>query len=101
MSLRQNAVVQASPNSYQKAAAGDGTLYVVSGTAGQSGPLNQPNHPLMAFQVGNVLGNTVVDVAGDTLHGYFVDQTGAAPDHPVMANCPESAYLKAVWARVW
>ncbi|HPD32212.1 MAG TPA: class I SAM-dependent rRNA methyltransferase [Phycisphaerae bacterium] len=30
----------------------------------------------------------------------FVDQTGAAPDHPVMANCPESAYLKAVWARV-
>lgn len=26
--------------------------------------------------------------------------TGAAPDHPVMANAPESAYLKAVWARV-
>ncbi len=31
----------------------------------------------------------------------IVDQTGAAPDHPVMANCPESAYLKAVWARIW
>lgn len=31
----------------------------------------------------------------------IVDQTGAGPDHPVMANCPESAYLKAVWARVW
>lgn len=26
--------------------------------------------------------------------------TGAAPDHPVMANAPESAYLKAVWARL-
>ncbi|MBN1488808.1 MAG: class I SAM-dependent rRNA methyltransferase [Phycisphaerae bacterium] len=30
----------------------------------------------------------------------IVDQTGAAPDHPIMANCPESGYLKAVWARV-
>ena len=26
--------------------------------------------------------------------------TGAAPDHPVMAEAPESAYLKALWARV-
>jgi 23S rRNA (cytosine1962-C5)-methyltransferase len=30
----------------------------------------------------------------------IVDVTGAGPDHPVMAHCPESAYLKAVWARV-
>ena len=30
----------------------------------------------------------------------IVDVTGAAPDHPVMANCPESAYLKAIWARL-
>ncbi len=28
------------------------------------------------------------------------NQTGAAPDHPVMLNCPESAYLKALWFRV-
>ncbi len=28
------------------------------------------------------------------------DQTGAAPDHPVMMNCPESEYLKALWFRV-
>jgi len=27
-------------------------------------------------------------------------QTTAAADHPVMADAPESAYLKAVWARV-
>lgn len=26
--------------------------------------------------------------------------TGAGPDHPVMAGSPESAYLKAVWARL-
>lgn len=30
----------------------------------------------------------------------IIDQTGAGADHPVMANCPESEYLKAVWARV-
>ena len=29
-----------------------------------------------------------------------VDVTGAGPDHPVMAHCPESAYLKALWLRV-
>lgn len=28
------------------------------------------------------------------------DRTRAAPDHPVMLNCPESEYLKAVWLRV-
>ncbi len=26
--------------------------------------------------------------------------TGAAPDHPVVAHCPETSYLKSVWARV-
>jgi 23S rRNA (cytosine1962-C5)-methyltransferase len=30
----------------------------------------------------------------------IIDQSGAGPDHPMMANCPESEYLKAVWARV-
>jgi 23S rRNA (cytosine1962-C5)-methyltransferase len=29
------------------------------------------------------------------------EHTEAAPDHPVMSNCPEGQYLKAVWARVW
>lgn len=31
----------------------------------------------------------------------FLDRTGAAADHPVMSNCPESQYLKVLWARVW
>jgi 23S rRNA (cytosine1962-C5)-methyltransferase len=30
----------------------------------------------------------------------FFDRTGAGPDHPVMSNCPESRYLKVLWARV-
>ncbi len=28
------------------------------------------------------------------------DQTGAGGDHPIMLNCPESEYLKALWFRV-
>jgi 23S rRNA (cytosine1962-C5)-methyltransferase len=31
----------------------------------------------------------------------LVDTTYAAPDHPIMLNCPESAYLKALWCRVF
>jgi 23S rRNA (cytosine1962-C5)-methyltransferase len=36
--------------------------------------------------------------AGRTLQ--LLQATGAGPDHPVMANCPESEYLKALWVRV-
>jgi 23S rRNA (cytosine1962-C5)-methyltransferase len=31
----------------------------------------------------------------------FLDRTGAGEDHPVMSNCPESRYLKVLWARVF
>jgi 23S rRNA (cytosine1962-C5)-methyltransferase len=30
----------------------------------------------------------------------ILDRTGAGPDHPVMSNCAESRYLKAIWAVV-
>ncbi len=30
----------------------------------------------------------------------FLARSGAAADHPVASNCPESEYLKAVWMRV-
>ncbi len=30
----------------------------------------------------------------------ILDRTGAALDHPVLSNCPESRYLKVVWGRV-
>lgn len=29
------------------------------------------------------------------------ERTGAGADHPVMSNCPESRYLKAIWSIVW
>jgi 23S rRNA (cytosine1962-C5)-methyltransferase len=31
----------------------------------------------------------------------ILDVTGAAPDHPVSPRCPESAYLKAIWLRLF
>lgn len=37
-------------------------------------------------------------LAGRTVQVF--ERTGAAPDHPVMMDCPESAYLKALWLRV-
>jgi 23S rRNA (cytosine1962-C5)-methyltransferase len=30
----------------------------------------------------------------------FLHSSGAAPDHPVVAHCPETGYLKSLWARV-
>ena len=30
----------------------------------------------------------------------YFDRTSAGPDHPVMSNCPESQYLKVLWAVV-
>ncbi len=30
----------------------------------------------------------------------ILDRTGPGADHPVMSNCPESNYLKVLWARV-
>jgi 23S rRNA (cytosine1962-C5)-methyltransferase len=32
--------------------------------------------------------------------GTILYRTGAAPDHPVAMNCPETEYLKALWLRV-
>ncbi len=78
--LQNHAIAQADPSTYVKASPDAGTLYVVSGTAGQSGALADPAHPLMAFQVGNVTGHSVVDVSGDTLHGYFLREDGTAVD---------------------
>lgn len=31
----------------------------------------------------------------------ILERAGPGPDHPVMSNCPESRYLKSLWARVW
>lgn len=78
--LKNNAIVQNDPSSYTKPTSTTGTLYVVSGTAGQSGALANPAHPMMAFQVGSVLGTSVVDFNGNTAHGYFLKDDGSALD---------------------
>jgi 23S rRNA (cytosine1962-C5)-methyltransferase len=31
----------------------------------------------------------------------ILDRTGAGADHPVLSSCPESLYLKLIWARVF
>jgi 23S rRNA (cytosine1962-C5)-methyltransferase len=40
----------------------------------------------------------VPTVPGHSLQ--ILAKTGAAPDHPVAADCPETEYLKAIWMRV-
>ncbi|MFZ5441900.1 MAG: purple acid phosphatase family protein [Myxococcota bacterium] len=77
--LSASTIVQGDPSTYSKVADG-GTLYVVTGTAGQSGGLSNPAHPLMAYQAGGVLGASVVDVDRDTLRGYFLQADGTAVD---------------------
>jgi len=33
-------------------------------------------------------------------HVQILAKTGAAPDHPIATNCPETEYLQAVWLRL-
>ncbi len=35
-----------------------------------------------------------------TRHTQVLNKTGAGEDHPILASCPESRYLKVVWARL-
>lgn len=78
--LKGNTIQQPDRSSYVKPIPGAGTLYVVSGTAGQTGGLSNPTHPLMAFQAGNVLGVSVIDVNGDQLRGFFLREDGSSID---------------------
>jgi 23S rRNA (cytosine1962-C5)-methyltransferase len=44
-----------------------------------------------------------MDAQGNRLPGRTVqvfESRGAAPDHPVVLHCPETGYLKSLWARV-
>ena len=36
--------------------------------------------------------------AGRTVQ--LLAKTGASPDHPIAANCPETEYLRAMWLRI-
>ncbi|MHB8875360.1 MAG: purple acid phosphatase family protein, partial [Myxococcaceae bacterium] len=77
--LKANAVVQNHAAVYDQRVA-PGSIYVVSGTAGQSGALANASHPLMAFQRGSILGSSIIEVSGPVLRGYFLDQANQAID---------------------
>ncbi len=97
--LRQGAIVQNDPLTYVKTSPTDGTLYVVSGTAGQTGGLGRSGHPLMAYQRGNTLGSAVIDVQGDSLHGYFLLPDGGARDLFRLTKGPDVTAPKVLEAR--
>jgi 23S rRNA (cytosine1962-C5)-methyltransferase len=53
-----------------------------------------------AHQAGNPTGGSKSS-AGNISYGLqILARTGAAPDHPVAVDCPETEYLKAAWMRV-
>lgn len=97
--LKNNAIAQADPSSYVKTSADAGTLYLVSGTAGRSGALSNPTHPFMAFQVGNLVGASVIDLSGDTLHGYFLRDDGTALDLFRLRKGPDTSAPRLIGAR--
>ncbi len=59
-------------------------------TCSCSGLVNRPRFNEVVFRAARQAGRRL----------QVFDETGAAADHPVMMQCPESAYLKAMWARV-
>jgi hypothetical protein len=77
--LRNDAILQADPADYSKTGSSDGTVYVVTGCAGQrgSGPLD---HPFMARSYGQVIGFSVFDVGFDELRGRFLEVDGRTTD---------------------
>jgi 3',5'-cyclic AMP phosphodiesterase CpdA len=97
--LKDNAVAQADPRSYVKTSADAGTLYLVSGSGGQSGGLAVPAHPFMAFQFGFLVGASVIDVSGDTLHGYFLRDDGTAIDLFRLSKGPDTQAPRIIAAR--
>ena len=45
--------------------------------------------------------NKIVNAAPEVgRRGQILARTGAAPDHPISTNCPESEYLKTIWVRM-
>lgn len=53
-----------------------------------------------ARQAGDELRNTGTPPRRGPRDVQVLFQTGAAPDHPVLTNCPEGEYLQAVWMRM-
>jgi hypothetical protein len=71
-----------SDGAYLKAAAADGTLYIVAGSAGKvsGGSLN---HPAMFLSL-NRLGSLLLEINGGRLDAKFIRETGAIEDYFTM-----------------
>lgn len=93
-------VVDRDPARYDKSGGRNGTLYMVSGAGGQSGPLSNPHHRFMARQLGHVNGYVVIDVAANVLRGFFRDASGAAVDPFSIAKGPDHEPPALLGARV-
>lgn len=98
--LRASTIVQGDRSTYSKASADGGTLYVVTGTAGQSGGLSNPTHPLMAWQAGGVLGASVIDVTSEAVRGYFLEADGTAVDLFELSKAPDVSAPRLLGLRV-
>lgn len=77
--LKNHTILQSHDDTYDQRTS-TGTVYVVSGTAGQSGLVSNPFHSLMAFQKGSTYGASVIEVSGPVVRGYFLDSTNKAHD---------------------
>jgi hypothetical protein len=75
-----HAVINTHPNEYTKNAHQPGTVYIVSGAAGEEEALEQPGLPGMAFQRGATGGYAVITIEQDTLRGHFMTKTGEKLD---------------------
>ena len=69
--------------------AGKGTVYVVTGSASSviEGPLN---HPAM-FLSFNTLGSMVLDIYGNRLDAFFIDEDGIIRDNFTILKVPDNA----------
>jgi hypothetical protein len=77
--LKDNQILQDHPDDYTKISTPDGTIYIVTGSGGASGN-GALDHPLMAFSLGKIQGNTVIDVTRDECRGYYVLKNGTRVD---------------------
>jgi PKD repeat protein len=77
--LKDNQILQDHPDDYTKISTPDGTIYIVSGSGGASGN-GDLDHPLMAFSLSKVHGNTVIDISHNESRGYYVLKNGTRVD---------------------
>jgi len=97
--LKDEAILQSDPSDYTKIDSPDGTLYLVTGCAGEhgTGPLDLP---IMARAYGDVLGFSLFDVSWEELRGRFVERDGRTTDLFTLHKALDSAPPRVATAEV-